>query len=113
MTKSAPSRTTKTPGTAYARALRVLGLRQGSDFTVRGLTLNGKRAYSYVELRTPGARLAVAEHLTDVREIVVAAGWTVGFRAYERGDLAMGGHLHVDDLYWLGEVLRLNAQAGR
>jgi hypothetical protein len=111
MPKTATPTPTKTPAAAYTRALRALGLRQGLDFTVRTRTPVGEAAYASAELRTPMARLAVAQHLDQVRDAVAAAGWSVGFHAYERGDLAMGGHLHTDALHWVDEVFRINTQA--
>jgi hypothetical protein len=109
MTK--PITATKTPGPAYAAALRGLGLRRGHDFRVRTLTNYGRTMYTYVELITPAARLAVARNLDTVRTAVAERGWPVGFHCYERGDLAMGGHIGADSLYWLAEVLRINAAA--
>ena len=109
----------KTPRVAFQRALTALGLQRGVDYriTVRqGVRSHGAEAgpgveVTDVELRTPRARLAVAEGLEAFAARVAADGGHVArFRAYERGDLAIStqyGSTSPREEYWLAEVLRI------
>lgn len=109
----------KTPRVAFARALRALGLQRDVDFRITVRT--GVRAHggasgpgvtvTDVELRTPAARLAAAEHAAELIAAIAADGGHVArVRAWERGDVALSSHYGSTDPaheYWLREAIRI------
>jgi hypothetical protein len=68
----------KTPGVAIARALRGLGLKQGTDFRVKGVYSNGERTGTRVAVYGTDANAVVANHADAIEEAVKAdGGWTM------------------------------------
>lgn len=75
MSKQQPA---KTPTVAIARVLRGLGLKQGTDFRVkgqyRGTGANRERIGTYVAVSTAHADQLIADHADQIEELSAASG---------------------------------------
>ena len=75
--------TAKTPTVAIARVLRDLGLKQGSDFRVRGQYTNGERVGTFVAALSAKADQVIADNADQIEYRVQQDG---GFAFREAGD---------------------------
>ncbi len=72
----------KTPTVAIARVLRGLGLKQGSDFTVKGEYKCGQRTSTYVLVTGVNARQVAANNADLIEQLSAEAGFTFNVSVY-------------------------------
>ena len=72
----------KTPGVAIARVLRGLGLKQGSDFRVKGEYKGGERIGTRVAAFSRTATQTVADNADSIEQLAAEAGYHFNVSVY-------------------------------